>query len=198
MATDCHNPPQTVVESRSMIPENKHITNPASVALVIFACALLVVPAVATAAPVPKGPVKVEAMKLPRQAADPYAVEISLGPRHEYDPVYFSPSADACPVMAFRVLVLRYANHDNLVVEELEYAGTGCRELRVRSSHTINGVRLGYILGEGSQFAKGLRFVGWESWDICVIESRNQEFRLLLGRDGEIRAEKTPRTEPAN
>ena len=181
-----------------MIPENENFVSVASVALIILGCVLLVTPSLAPAAPVPTGPMKVEAMKLPQQAADPYAVQVSLGPRHEYDPVYFSPSADACTVLAFRVLVLRYANHDNLVVEELEYAGNGCRELRVRSSYTINGVRLGYLLGEGSQFAKGLRFVGWESWDTCVIESRKQEFRLMFGRDGEIKAERASRTEPTN
>ena len=116
-------------------------------------------------------PVGVEAMKLPRQAADPYVLQVSLGPRHEYDPVYYAPSPDACSIMAFRVLVLRYANHDNLVVEELEYAGSSCREMKVRTSYTINGVRLGYVLGEGSRFARDLSISGWESWDSCVIES---------------------------
>lgn len=181
-----------------MIPDKVHIIKAASLVLMILTSVLVTLPALVPAAPVTPTPVKVEAMKLPQQAADPYAVQVSLGPRHEYDPVYFSPSADACPVLAFRVLVLRYANHDNLVVEELEYAGNGCRELRVRSSYTINGVRLGYLLGEGSQFAKGLRFVGWESWDTCVIESRKQEFRLMFGRDGEIKAERASRTEPTN
>ncbi len=99
------------------------------------------------------GPLKVEAVMLPQRAADPYAVQVSLGPRHEYDPVYYAPAADICPILSFRVLVLRYAHHDNLVVEELEYAGDGCREIRVRSSYTINGVRLGYLLEVGSQFA---------------------------------------------
>lgn len=176
--------PRLVVNSRPMTLEKVHTVKPVFLALLVFTCALSSFPVLATA-----DPVKVEAMKLPRQAADPYAVKVSLGPKHEFDPVYFAPSADTCAILAFRVVVLRYANHDNLVVEELEYAGTGCREVRVRSSYTINGVRLGYILGEGSQFAKGLSVVNWESWDSCIIESRNQGFKLTLGRDGEIKAE---------
>lgn len=169
-----------------------------SIAMTFIFLTLAVVSLSVSPGSVQAEPVKVEAVKLPGQTADPYAVQVSLGPRHKYDPVYFAPSADACPILAFRVLILRYANHDNLVVEELEYAGTGCRDLRVRSSYTVNGVRLGYTLGEGSQFAKDLRFVGWESWDTCVIESRNKRFRLTLGRDGEITAEPAANTEPAS
>ena len=161
-------------------------------AVVFFVCALMAFPS-----HIPADPVKVEAMKLPQRAADPYAVQISLGPRHEYDPVYYAPAADICPILSFRVLVLRYAHHDNLVVEELEYAGDGCREIRVRSSYTINGVRLGYLLEEGSQFARGLRFVSWESWDTCVIESRKKEFRLMLRRDGAFTSEPVLRNSSA-
>ncbi|MDF1537113.1 MAG: hypothetical protein P1S46_11570 [bacterium] len=176
-----------------MDTKNSPATTIFSLALGTLACALAAFPPQASA-----GPVNVEAMKLPQQAADPYAVQISLGPCHEYDPVYYAPGADTCPILAFRVLVLRYTRHDNLVIEELQFSGEGCRELQVRSSYSVNGVRLGYLLKEGSQFAQGLSFVRWESWDSCVIESRKKEFRLKLGRDGVITAEPAPRTEPAN
>ncbi len=136
------------------------------------------------------GPVAIEARELSLPAADPFVEFVSVGPRHEYDPVYQMPDAGACPVQAYRILILGYAHYDNLVLEELAFEGSKCQDIRVRTSRTINGVKLGYSLGEGSSFARKIEFDSWEAWNIVKIRSSQRTFRILMDRGGKVTAER--------
>jgi len=135
------------------------------------------------------GPVTVETKSLPSPAADPFVGFVSVGPKHEYEPIYRLPEPGACPILAYRVLILRYANYDSLVVEELGFAGDKCQDIKVTKSLSINGVTLGYALGEGTRFAWYIDFRSWEAWNTFVISSAKKDFRIRLNGDNEILAE---------
>ena len=134
-------------------------------------------------------PVVVETKVLPSEAADPFAGFISVGPRHEFEPVYRVLEPGACAQAAHRVLILNYANYDSLVIEELGFAGRKCRDIKVRKSFSVNGVTLGYALGEGTRFAWNIEFIGWAAWDIFVIRSAKKDFRIRVSDDGKIQAD---------
>lgn len=150
----------------------------------------LIIPAVLLLASMAQaGPVIVETKSLNSPAADPFVGFVSVGPKHEYDPVYHVPKPGVCSILAYRVLIQRYAHYDNIVVEELGFAGSKCQDIKVRKSISINGVTLGYALGEGTRFAWNIEFLEWESWNAFSIRSGNKDFRMLIQRDGEISAE---------
>jgi hypothetical protein len=134
-------------------------------------------------------PVKVETKSLSAPAADPFVGFVSVGPKHEYDPIYRMPEAGACSMLAYRVLILQYAYYDNIVVEELAFTGSKCQDVKVRKGLSVNGVTLGYALGEGTRFAWNIEFLEWESWNVFSIRSDNRDFRILIQRDGEMSAE---------
>jgi len=138
---------------------------------------------------VPAGPVTVDIKSLSAPAADPFVDFVSVGPKHEYEPIYRVPEPGTCAILAYRVLIQSYAHYDNLVVEELGFSGSKCQDIKVNSSHSVNGVTLGYALGEGTRFAWNLEFKGWEAWDTFVISSAKKDFRFRLNRDGQISAE---------
>lgn len=135
------------------------------------------------------GPVMVETKSLSHPAADPFAVFVSLGPQYEFNQAYRVLEPGACSVLAYRVLILHYANYENLVVEELGFSGSKCEDPKVLRSLSINGVALGYALGEGTHFARNLEFRGWEAFDTFVVSSAKKDFRFRLNRDGGITAE---------
>ena len=150
----------------------------------LFALAILVL-----ASPAQAGQVNVETKSLSSPAADPFVRFVSVGPRHEFEPVYRVLEPGACSILAYRVLILGYANYDNIVIEELGFAGSKCQDIKVRNSLSVNGVTLGYALGEGTRFAWNIEFAGWEAWDSFVVSSAKKEFRIRLNRDGEMIAE---------
>ena len=154
----------------------------ASIPLVVLASLLLVSPALAD-------PVTVETKSLPSPVADPFVGFVSVGPKHEYEPVYRVPEPGACSVLAYRVLILRYANYNSIVVEELGFTGDKCQDIKVTKSLSVNGVTLGYALGEGTRFAWNIEFVEWESWNAFSIRSGSKNFRILIQRDGKMSAE---------
>jgi len=150
----------------------------------LFALLVLVLASTAVA-----GPVTGETKILPSPAADPFVDFVSVGPKHEYDPTYRVPEPGACAMLAYRILIQRYAHYDNIVIEEMGFAGSKCQDIRVVNSLSINGVTLGYALGEGTRFAWNFEFKGWESWNTFVITSAKKVFRFRLNRDGGITAE---------
>jgi hypothetical protein len=135
------------------------------------------------------GPVTVETKALSSPAADPFVGFVSVGPKHEFEPTYRVLEPGACSVLAYRVLILGYANYDNIVIEELGFAGSKCQDIKVRQSLSVNGVTLGYALGEGTRFAWKIEFQGWEEWNTFVLRSAKRDFRIRLNRDGEMSAE---------
>jgi hypothetical protein len=166
-----------------------------SLALGVFAITLAAFPVHVQA-----GPVTVETKSLSSPAADPFVGFVSVGPKHKYDPVYRMPEAGTCSMLAYRVLILRYAYYNNIVVEELGFTGGKCQDIKVKRSLSVNGVTLGYALGEGTRFAWNIEFLGWESWNVFSIRSNNRDFRILIQRDGEMSAEPvaTPAGLPAD
>jgi len=134
-------------------------------------------------------PVTVETRSLSSPVADPFVGFVSLGPKHEYEQIYRMPEPGACSILAYRVLILRYASYNNIVVEELEFAGGRCQDIKVRKSLSVKGVTLGYALGEGTRFAWNLEFLGWEAWDTFIVRSEKKEFRLRLEPNGGLMAE---------
>jgi hypothetical protein len=150
--------------------------------LVCLASLLLVSTALA-------GPVAVETKVLSSPAADPFVGFVSVGPKHEYEPVYRVPEPGTCSILAYRVLILRYANYNSIVVEELGFTGDKCHDIKVTKSLSVNGVTLGYALGEGTRFAWNIEFIEWESWNAFSISSGSKNFRILIQRDGEMSAE---------
>lgn len=56
------------------------------------------------------GPVTVETKSLSSPVADPFVGFVSVGPKHEYDPVYHVPKPGACSILVYRVLIQRYAH----------------------------------------------------------------------------------------
>ena len=151
----------------------------------ILVCLAILLPANQALA----GPVAVETKTLSSPAADPFVGFVSVGPKHEFEPTYRVLEPGACSVLAYRVLILGYATYDNIVVEELGFAGSKCQDIKVRKSFSINGVTLGYALGEGTRFAWDIEFAGWEAWDSFVVSSAKKEFRFQLNRDGKMSAE---------
>ncbi len=147
--------------------------------------------------PVLAGPVIVETKSLSSPAADPFVGFVSVDPQHEYEPIYRVLEPGACPILAHRVLILGYVNYDNIVVEELGFAGSKCQDVKVRRSLSINGVTLGYALGENTRFAWNIKFLGWEAFDTFVIRSANRDFRIRINDDNKVLAEpvETPNTE---
>ena len=135
------------------------------------------------------GPVAVETKSLSSPAADPFVGFVSVGPKYEFEPIYRVLEPGACSVLAYRVLILGYANYDSIVVEELGFAGSKCQDIKVRQSLSVNGVTLGYALGEGTRFAWNIEFLAWEEWNTFVIRSAKRDFRIRLNRDGEMSAE---------
>jgi hypothetical protein len=133
--------------------------------------------------------VTVETKILSSPVADPFLGFVSVGPKYEYEPVYRMPEPGACSILAYRVLILRYANYNNIVVEELGFSGGKCQDIKVRKSFSVKGVTLGYALGEGTRFAWNLEFKSWKAWDTFAVRSENKEFRIRLGSDGVIFAE---------
>ena len=104
------------------------------------------------AAPGQAAPVTVETKALSSPLADPFVGFVSVGPKYEFEPIYRVLEPGACSVLAYRVLILGYANYDSIVVEELGFAGSKCQDIKVRQSLSVNGVTLGYALGEGTRF----------------------------------------------
>ncbi|MDF1527154.1 MAG: hypothetical protein RRA15_09010 [bacterium] len=141
------------------------------------------------ASPALAGPVAVETKTLSSPAADPFVGFVAVGPKHEFEPVYRVLEPGACSILAYRVLILGYANYDNIVIEELEFAGSKCQDIKVQNSLSVNGVTLGYALGEGTRFAWNIEFLVWEEWNTFVIRSAKRDFRIRLNRDGEMTAE---------
>ena len=160
----------------------KRIPFGASIPLVALASLLLASSGLA-------GPVTLETKSLPSPVADPFVGFVSVGPRHEYEPIYRVPEPGACSILAYRVLILRYANYNNIVIEELGFTGDKCQDIKVRKSLSVNGVTLGYALGEGTRFAWNIEFVEWESWNAFSIRSGSKNFRILIHRDGKMSAE---------
>jgi len=170
-----------VLDSAVMYPYKRKPFG-ASIPLVVLASLLLVSPALAD-------PVTVETKSLPSPVADPFVGFVSVGPKHEYEPVYRVPEPGACSVLAYRVLILRYANYNSIVVEELGFTGDKCQDIKVTKSLSVNGVTLGYALGEGARFAWNIEFMGWDAFDTFVVRSDKKDFRIQLDPDGRINAE---------
>jgi hypothetical protein len=152
---------------------------------VVLVCLTVLLPASFSQA----DPVPVETKNLSSPMADPFIRFVSVGPKHEFEPVYRVLEPGACSVLAYRVLILGYANYDNIVIEELGFAGNKCQDIKVRKSLSVNGVTLGYALEEGTRFAWNIEFLGWEEWDTFVIYSAEKKFRIRLDRDGKMSAE---------
>lgn len=148
----------------------------------LFAAPLIIHPVLA-------GPVTVETKVLASPAADPFVGFVSVGPKHEFEPVYRVLEPGACLQLAHRVLVLRYANYDNMIIEELGFAGSKCQDIRVSKSLSINGVTLGYALGEGTRFAWKIEFLKWDAWNSFIIRSAKKNYRISISRNGKILAE---------
>jgi hypothetical protein len=164
-----------------MYPQKRKLFR-ASIPLVILASLLLASPGLA-------GPVTVETKSLPSPVADPFVGFVSVGPKYEYEPVYRVPEPGTCSVLAYRVLILRYANYNSIVVEELGFTGNKCQDIKVTKSLSVNGVTLGYALGEGTRFAWNIEFMGWEEFDTFVVRSDKEDFKIQVGPDGRISAE---------
>lgn len=141
------------------------------------------------ASPVLAGPVTVETKTLSSPVADPFVGFISLGPKHEFEPIYRVLEPGACALLAHRVSVLNYASYDSLVIEELGFAGSKCQDMKVTKSLSVNGVTLGYALGEGTRFAWKIEFLKWEAWNTFIVRSAKKEFRFRLNSSGSVFAE---------
>ena len=105
-------------------------------------------------------PPAVETKSLTSPAADPFVGLVSVGPMQKFEPIYRVLEPGACPVPAHRVLILDYTNYDSVVVEEPGLSGSKCLDRNVTKSWSINGVTLGYALGEDDRFAWNLEFKG--------------------------------------
>lgn len=159
-------------------------TNMIKVLMLLLVCMCLLPTATLTAAPV-----VVETKELSSPVADPFVTFVSRGPKHEFEPVYRVLETGACSVLAHRVLILRYANYESIVVEELGFAGNNCQDVKIRKSLSISGVTLGYALGEGTRFAWNIQFLGWETFNTFMIRSAQKDFRIHIDRDGKVFAE---------
>jgi hypothetical protein len=190
MPASCHILPPVVIKSPPMMGRKAHAT-PIYWSILGFLIWILI----ACPPNLEADPIKVESTKLTQQAADPYTVQVSVGPMHKYEPTYYMPGSDECPVLAYRVLILEYAYYDNIVLEELEFVGNKCQDIRIKNGYAVNGVELGYALDEDINFPKEIRFVQWESWNTFVVESGQQKYVIKVDRDGSMVAKRTSQTD---